>query len=140
MYFSEMTGGISMPNKAYWNQVREIMEFTDALGRMAGEECYREKDKREVQEVLADAKERSARASERPMEMITLSGLASEFKEVAKETRASYCNAETEEEKQKILDEVLECTSDFFSFLAEEASEVFGEAKNRLREAAEDNA
>ena len=36
--------------------------------------------------------------------------------------------------------EIMECTGDFFSFLAEEASEVFGEAKNRLHEAAKDNA
>ena len=129
-----------MPNKAYWNQVRDIMEFTDAIGQMAGKECYGENDRTEVQGLLADAEERAARASDEPMEMITLSGLASEFKEVAKETRANYRNAETEEEKQKILDEVLECTGDFFSFLAEEASEVFGEAKNRLREAAKENA
>lgn len=128
-----------MPNKTYWNQVRDIMEFTDAMGQMAGEECYRETDKKEMQEILADVKERSDRSLDEPMEMITLSGLAIEFKEVAKETRANYHNAETEEEKQEILDEVLECTSDFFSFLAEEASEVFGEAKNRLHEATKDN-
>lgn len=129
-----------MPNKTYWNQVRDIMEFTDAMGQMAGEECYSEMDKKEMQEILADVKERSARSQDEPMEKITLSGLAIDFKEVAKETRTNYRNAETEEEKQKILDEVLECTSDFFSFLAEEASEVFGEAKKRLREAAKDNA
>ncbi len=116
------------------------MEFTGALGQMAGKECYGEKDKKEMQEILSDVEERSARASDEPMEMITLSGLAREFKEVAKDTRANYRNAETEEEKQKILDEVLECTSDFFSFLTEEASEVFGEAKNRLHKAAKENA
>ena len=32
----------------------------------------------------------------------------------------------------------MDCTGDFFSFLAEEASEVFGDAKKRLREAAAD--
>ena len=27
-----------MPNKAYWNQVKEIMEFTDAMVRMPDEQ------------------------------------------------------------------------------------------------------
>ena len=47
---------------------------------------------------------------------------------------------QTEEEKEAILNEVLDATNDFFSFLANEAAEVFGEASNRLREAAKDNA
>ena len=46
----------------------------------------------------------------------------------------------TEEEKEAILNEVLDATNDFFSFLANEAAEVFGEASNRLREAARENA
>ena len=127
-----------MPNKTYWNQVQEIMEFTDAMGRLLGEDAYSERDRKEMQESLRDVEERKAKAGDRPMELITLSGLAREFKDVAKETRANYRNAESEEAKQAILDEVLECTSDFFSFLAEEASEVFGDAKKRLREAAAD--
>ena len=127
-----------MPNKTYWNQVQEIMEFTDAMGRLLGEDAYSERDRKEMQESLRDVEERKAKAGDRPMELITLSGLAREFKDVAKETRANYRNAESEEAKQAILDEVLECTGDFFSFLAEEASEVFGDAKKRLREAAAD--
>ena len=127
-----------MPNKTYWNQVQEIMEFTDAMGRLLGEDAYSERDRKEMQESLRDVEERKAKAGDGPMELITLSGLAREFKDVAKETRANYRNAESEEAKQAILDEVLECTSDFFSFLAEEASEVFGDAKKRLREAAAD--
>ena len=127
-----------MPNKMYWNQVQEIMEFTDAMGRLLGEDAYSERDRKEMQESLRDVEERKAKAGDRPMELITLSGLAREFKDVAKETRANYRNAESEEAKQAILDEVLECTGDFFSFLAEEASEVFGDAKKRLREAAAD--
>ena len=127
-----------MPNKTYWNQVQEIMEFTDAMGRLLGEDAYSERDRKEMQESLRDVEERKAKAGDRPLELITLSGLAWEFKDVAKETRANYRNAESEEAKQAILDEVLECTSDFFSFLAEEASEVFGDAKKRLREAAAD--
>ena len=127
-----------MPNKTYWNQVQEIMEFTDAMGRLLGEDAYSERDRKEMQESLRDVEERKAKAGDRPMELITLSGLAREFKDVAKETRANYRNAESEEARQAILDEVLECTSDFFSFLAEEASEVFGDAKKRLREAAAD--
>ena len=127
-----------MPNKTYWNQVQEIMEFTDALGGLLGQKAYGERDRQEAQEILRDVKERKARANDKPMEPITLSGLAREFKDVAKETRASYRNAESEEAKEAILDEVLECTSDFFSFLAEEAAEVFGDAKKRLREAAAD--
>ena len=127
-----------MPNKPYWNQVQEIMEFTDAMGRLLGEDAYSERDRKEMQESLRDVEERKAKAGDRPMELITLSGLAREFKDVAKETRANYRNAESEEAKQAILDEVLECTGDFFSFLAEEASEVFGDAKKRLREAAAD--
>ena len=114
------------------------MEFTDAMGRLLGEDAYSERDRKEMQESLRDVEERKAKAGDRPMELITLSGLAREFKDVAKETRANYRNAESEEAKQAILDEVLECTGDFFSFLAEEASEVFGDAKKRLREAAAD--
>ena len=127
-----------MPNKMYWNQVQEIMEFTDAMGRLLGEEAYSERDRKETQESLRDVEERKAKAGDEPMELITLAGLAREFKDVAKETRANYRNAESEEAKQAILDEVLDCTGDFFSFLAEEASEVFGDAKKRLREAAAD--
>ncbi len=127
-----------MPNKTYWNQVQEIMEFTDAMGRLLGEDAYSERDRKEMQESLRDLEERKAKAGDGPMELITLSGLAREFKDVAKETRANYRNAESEEARQAILVEVLECTSDFFSFLAEEASEVFGDAKKRLREAAAD--
>ena len=127
-----------MPNKTYWNQVQEIMEFTDAMGRLLGEDAYSERDRKEMQESLRDVEERKAKAGDRPMELITLSGLAREFKDVAKETRANYRNAESEEAKQAILDEVLECTGDFFSFLAEEASEVFGDARKRLHEAAAD--
>lgn len=127
-----------MPNKTYWNQVQEIMEFTDAMGGLLGEEAYDERDRQETQEILRDVKERKARANDEPMELITLSGLAREFKDVAKETRANYRNAESAEAKEAILDEVLECTSDFFSFLAEEAAEVFGDAKKRLHEAAAD--
>lgn len=129
-----------MPNKAYWNQMEEIMKFTDAMGSALGAEAYGESDKMQIDAIIAEAQERKGKAPEGPMEMITLSGLASEFKDVAKETRANYRNAKTEEEKQEILDEVLECTSDFFSFLAEEAAEVFGDAKKRLREAAKENA
>ncbi len=127
-----------MPNKMYWNQVQEIMEFTDAMGRLLGEEAYSECDRKETQESLQDVEERKAKAGDGPMELITLSGLAREFKDVAKETRANCRNAESEEAKQAILDEVLESTGDFFSFLAEEASEVFGDARKRLREAAAD--
>lgn len=140
MKVSETTGGIIMPNKAYWNQMEEIMKFTDAMGSALGAEAYGESDKKQIDAIIAEAQERKGKAPEAPMELITLSGLASEFKDVAKETRANYCNAKTEEEKQEILDEVLECTSDFFSFLAEEAAEVFGDAKKRLREAAKENA
>ena len=86
-----------MPNKTYWNQVQEIMEFTDAMGRLLGEDAYSERDRKEMQESLRDV-----------------------------------------EAKQAILDEVLEYTTDFFTFLAEEAAEVFGDAKKRLREAAAD--
>ena len=127
-----------MPNKMYWNQVQEIMEFTDAMGRLLGEEAYSGRDRKEMKESLRDVEERKAKAGDGPMEMITLAGLAREFKDVAKETRANYRNAESEEAKQAILDEVLDCTGDFFSFLAEEASEVFGDATKRLREAAAD--
>ncbi len=127
-----------MPNKMYWNQVQEIMEFTDAMGRLLGEDAYSERDRKELQESLRDVEERKAKAGDGPMEMITLAGLVREFKDVAKETRANYRNAESEEEKQAILDEVLECTGDFFSFLAEEASEIFGDARKRLHEAAAD--
>ncbi len=127
-----------MPNKMYWNQVQEIMEFTDAMGRLLGEDAYSERDRKELQESLRDVEERKAKAGDGPMEMITLAGLVREFKDVAKETRANYRNAESEEAKQAILDEVLECTGDFFSFLVEEASEVFGDAKKRLHEAAAD--
>lgn len=129
-----------MPNKAYWNQVKQIMEFTDAMGSLAGEEMYGAKDKSEVKELIADAERRAAGATDQPMELITLPGLAREFKEVAAEIRASYRNAKTEEERQAILDEVLDCTGDFFTFLAEEASEVFGEASKRLGQAAKENA
>ena len=128
-----------MPNKAYWNQMARIMEFTDAMGNAMGKEAYGEKDQREVQGFITEAKERAANAPDEPMELITLPGLAREFKDVVKETRENYRNAKTEEERQEIMDEVLESTSDFFSFLAEEASEVFGEAGRRLREAAKDN-
>ena len=127
-----------MPNKTYWNQVQEIMEFTDAMGGLLGKKAYGERDRQETQEILRDVKERKARANDKPMEMITLAGLAREFKDVAKETRANYRNAESEEAKEAILNEVLECTGDFFSFLAEEAAEVFGDAKKRLHEAAAD--
>ena len=127
-----------MPNKTYWNQVQEIMEFTDAMGSLLGQKAYGERDRQETQEIIRDVEERKAKANDEPMELITLSGLAKEFKDVAKETRANYRNAESEEAKEAILDEVLECTSDFFSFLAEEAAEVFGDAKKRLREAAAD--
>lgn len=128
-----------MPNKTYWNQVQEIMEFTDARGGLLGQKAYGERDRQETQEILRDVKERKAKANDGPaMELITLSGLAREFRDVVKETRANYRNAESEEAKEAILDEVLECTSDFFSFLAEEAAEVFGDAKKRLREAAAD--
>ncbi len=127
-----------MPNKMYWNQVQEIMEFTDAMGRLLGEDAYSGRDRKELKESLRDVEERKAKAGDGPMELITLTGLAREFKDVAKETRANYRNAESEEEKQAILDEVLECTGDFFSFLVEEASEVFGDAKKRLHEAAAD--
>ena len=127
-----------MPNKTYWNQVQEIMELTDAMGGLLGQKAYGERDRQETQEILRDVKERKARTNDEPIELITLSGLAKEFKDVAKETRANYRNAESEEAKEAILDEVLECTSDFFSFLAEEAAEVFGDAKKRLREAAAD--
>ena len=127
-----------MPNKTYWNQVQEIMELTDAMGGLLGQKAYGERDRQETQEILRDVKERKARTNDEPIELITLSGLAKEFKDVAKETRANYRNAESEEAKEAILDEVLECTSDFFSFLAEEAAEVFGDAKKRLNEAAAD--
>ena len=127
-----------MPNKTYWNQVQEIMEFTDAMGGLLGQKAYGERDRQETQEIIRDVKERKAKANNEPMELITLSGLAKEFKDVAKETRANYRNAESEEAKEAILDEVLECTGDFFSFLAEEAAEVFGDAKKRLYEAAVD--
>ena len=122
-----------MPNKTYWNQVQEIMEFTDAMGSLLGKEAYGEGDRQETQEIIRDVKERKERANDKPMEMITLAGLAREFKDVAKETRANYRNAESEE-----ANEVLEGTGDFFSFLAEEAAEVFGDAKKRLHEAAAD--
>ena len=127
-----------MPNKTYWNQVQEIMEFTDAMGSLLGKEAYSEGDRQETQEIVRDVKARKERANDKPMEMITLAGLAREFKDVAKETRANYRNAESEEAKEAILNEVLECTGDFFSFLAEEAAEVFGDAKKRLHEAAAD--
>ena len=129
-----------MPNKNYWNQVEKAMEFTNALGEALGEENYGGKDKAEMQEFMSEIAERKANAPDGPMELITLSGLAKEFKEVSKETRANYRNAATEEEKEAILNEVLDATNDFFSFLANEAAEVFGEARNRLREAAKDNA
>ena len=127
-----------MPNKTYWNQVQEIMEFTDAMGGLLGKEAYGERDRQETQEILRDVKERKEKANDKPMELITLAGLAREFKDVAKETRANYRNAESEEAKEAILDEVLECTSDFFSFLAKEGAEVFGDAKKRLNEAIAD--
>ena len=127
-----------MPNKTYWNQVQEIMEFTEAMGGLLGQKAYGERDRQETQEIIRDIKERKARAKDEPMELITLSGLAREFKEVAKETRANYRNAESEEAKEAILNEVLECTNDFFSFLAEEGAEVFGDAKKRLNEAIAD--
>jgi hypothetical protein len=130
----------TMPNKKYWNQVEKAMEFTNALGEAMGEENYGVKDKTGMQEIIEEIKERKAKAGDGPMELITLPGLAGEFKEVAKETRASYRNAKTEEEKEAILNEVLDATNDFFKFLAEEAAEVFGEASNRLREAARENA
>ena len=88
-----------MPNKTYWNQVQEIMEFTDAMGSLLGKEAYGEGDRQETQEILRDVKERKERANDKPMEMITLAGLAREFKDVAKETRANYRNAESEEAK-----------------------------------------
>ena len=78
-----------MPNKMYWNQVQEIMEFTDAMGRLLGEEAYSARDRKEMKESLRDVEERKAKAGDRPMELITLSGLAREFKDVAKETRAN---------------------------------------------------
>lgn len=129
-----------MPNKKYWSQVEKAMEFTNALGEVMGEENYGAKDKTEMQEIMEEIKGRKAKAGDGPMELITLPGLASEFKEVAQETRANYRNAATEEEKEAILNEVLDATNDFFSFLANEAAEVFGEASNRLREAARENA
>jgi len=129
-----------MPNKKYWNQVEKTMEFANALGEAMGEENYGAKDKTGMQEIMEEIKERKTKADDGPMELITLPGLASEFKEVAKETRANYRNAKTEEEKEAILNEVLDATNDFFKFLAEEAAEVFGEASNRLREAARENA
>ena len=129
-----------MPNKKYWNQVEKAMEFANALGEAMGEENYGAKDKTGMQEIMEEIKERKAKAGDGSMELITLPGLAGEFKEVAKETRASYRNAKTEEEKEAILNEVLDATNDFFKFLAEEAAEVFGEASNRLREAARENA
>lgn len=127
-----------MPNKTYWNQVQEIMEFTDAMGSLLSKDAYGEGDRQETQEIIRDVKERKERANDKPMEMITLAGLAREFKDVAKETRSNYRNAESEEAKEAILNEVLDCTGDFFSFLAEEAAEVFGDAKKRLHEAAAD--
>ena len=61
-----------MPNKTYWNQVQEIMEFTDAMGGLLGKKAYGERDRQETQEILRDVKERKARANDKPMEMITL--------------------------------------------------------------------
>ena len=95
-----------MPNKTYWNQVQEIMEFTDAMGGLLGKEAYGEGDRQETQEIVRDVKERKERANDKPMEMITLTGLAREFKDVAKETRANYRNAESEEAKEAILNEI----------------------------------
>ncbi len=90
-----------MPNKTYWNQVQEIMEFTDAMGSLLGKEAYSEGDRQETQEIVCDVKERKERANDKPMEMITLAGLAREFKDVAKETRANYRNAESEKQKKR---------------------------------------
>ena len=65
-----------MPNKTYWNQVQEIMEFTDAMGSLLGKEAYSEGDRQETKEIIRDVKERKAGANDKPMEMITLGGLA----------------------------------------------------------------
>ena len=46
-----------MPNKTYWNQVQEIMEFTDAMGSLLGKEAYGEGDRQETQEILRQTKE-----------------------------------------------------------------------------------
>ena len=71
-----------MPNKKYWSQVEKAMEFTNALGEAMGEENYGGKDKAEMQEIMSEIAERKANAQDGPMELITLSGLAKEFKEV----------------------------------------------------------
>ena len=50
-----------MPNKAYWNQMEEIMKFTDAMGSALGAEAYGESDKKQIDAIIAEVQERKGR-------------------------------------------------------------------------------
>lgn len=116
-----------MPNKAYWNTLADIMEFTNCITGNNDEENVK------------DIRRRAEKASDKPMEEITLAGLVTEFFEVAGETVHNYRNAKSDEERASILLEVHEAGRDIFGTIAEEASEASDYIKSRLKDIEEDN-
>lgn len=70
-------------------------------------------------------------------EYITLAGLAKEFIELVGETSSRYHKGD-EKEREAIMQEITETSSDLFHFFGEELSEVMGEASKRFKEAAEE--
>lgn len=116
-----------MPNKAYWSQLEEILEFTQAL---TGESDA---------ELKQSIKERKEKASDAPMEEITLASLASEFVEVFGETCVNYKNAKTQPERDAILDEIDEVSSDIFNTIGEEMGEAFDYLESRLKDIEEES-
>jgi len=112
-----------MPNKKYWSQVQDILEFTQVLTGDNSEE---------LKQSLEEVKEYKNNASNAPMEEITLAGLAKEFVEVFAETCENYKKAETQAERAVIIDEVKEASNDIFCTIQEEMSEAFSYIGSRF--------